>query len=53
MMLKADSSAENSDSELHSSATTPTIESVVRFDWIALVTRVMLSTDWLGNTASR
>ena len=53
MMLKADSSDENSDSELQRSATAPTTESVVAFRCTASTTLTIDSTDWSGKTSSR
>ena len=53
MMLNADSSAENSESELQRSATAPTTDSVVAFRCTASTTRTIDSTDWLGKMSSR
>jgi len=52
-MLKADSSAEKSEIELQSSATAPTIESVVAFRCTASTTLTIDSTEWPGKTSSR
>jgi hypothetical protein len=52
-MLNADSSAENSDTELQSSATAPTTDSAVAFCCTASTTFTIDSTDWSGNTSSR
>ena len=45
MMLNADSSAENNEMELQSSATAPTIESVVAFRCTASTTPTIDSTE--------
>src|SRR5262245_49037028 len=52
-MLKADSSAEKSESALHSKATAPIADSVAAFSWTALTTLTIDSTDWSGKMSSR